>query len=187
MRNCLRCSIRSDPLFSVWTRALQTSAALRIEASTDAASSAVEVPPPAQPLDPNTVATPRLERKLVRTTGQQPIGSRRRRAALQTSRNIPFEELPYQCFQEARKLLLADREEKLKQIEEERRRIAKAQTIPTEQYGGEYVKKGRLVRMRKYLEELKILADINDPVIKKRFEDGYGQLVWKQEGVHVLC
>ena len=28
--------------------------------------------------------------------------------------------------------------------------------------------------MRKYLEYLKIQADINDPLIKKRFEDGEG-------------
>lgn len=73
-------------------------------------------------------------------------------------------------------MLLADREEKLKQIEEERRRIAKTQAIPAAQCGGEFVKNGRLIRMQKYLEKLKILADINDPVIKKRFEDGEGQL-----------
>ncbi|KAL8710006.1 MAG: hypothetical protein Q9220_005277 [cf. Caloplaca sp. 1 TL-2023] len=117
-----------------------------------------------------------LERKLFRETGRHPIGSRRRRAALQNSANIPFEQLPYQCFQEARKLLQADRQEKLVQIEEERRRIAKVQATPAERYGGEYVKKGRLVRMQQYLEELKILADVNDPVIKKRFEDGAGDM-----------
>ncbi|KAL8930674.1 MAG: hypothetical protein Q9208_000545 [Pyrenodesmia sp. 3 TL-2023] len=138
------------------------------------ASPPPEALPPLGVLDPNIVSSPRLERKLVRTTGQQPIGSRRRRAALQNSKNIPFEQLPYQCFQEARKLLLADREEKLKQIEEERRRIAKVKAVTATQYGGEYVKKGRIVRMQKHLEKLKILADINDPVIKKRFEDGEG-------------
>lgn len=71
-------------------------------------------------------------------------------------------------------MLRADREEKLKQIEEQRRRIAKSQAIPAAQHGGEFVKKGRLISMQKYLEKLKILADINDPVIKKRFEDGEG-------------
>ena len=40
--------------------------------------------------------------------------------------------------------------------------------------GGEHIKKGRIIAMEKHLEELKILADINDPVIKKRFEDGQG-------------
>ncbi|KAI4127298.1 MAG: hypothetical protein LQ338_003258 [Usnochroma carphineum] len=158
------------------SRTLRTSAALEVEASTDIASSTPETSPPLGVLDPNIVSSPRLERKLVRTTGQQPIGSRRRRVALQNSRNIPFEQLPYQCFQEARKVLLADREEKLKQIEEERHRIAKTQAIPATQYGGEWIKKGRLVRMQKYLEKLKILADINDPVIKKRFEDGQGDM-----------
>lgn len=176
VHRCLRCSVKKDVYLATWNRHLQTSAARKIEASVDAPSSAPEPPPPARILDPNTVATPKLERRLLRTTGQQPIGSRRRRAALQTSKNIPFEQLPYQCFQEARKLLQADREEKLKQIEEERRRIAKAQEIPAEKHGGEFIKRGRLVRMQKYLEKLKILADINDPVIKKRFEDGVGDL-----------
>lgn len=36
----------------------------------------------------------------------------------------------------------------------------------------DHSQKGRLIAMQKYLEELKILADINDPMIKKRFEDG---------------
>ena len=103
-----------------------------------------------------------------------PIGSRRRRAALQTASNIPFEQLPYQCFQEARKILAADREKKLIQIEEERKRIAKVHETPIEKLGGEASKKGKLIAMHKYLEELKILADINDPMVKKRFEDGDG-------------
>jgi large subunit ribosomal protein L35 len=30
--------------------------------------------------------------------------------------------------------------------------------------------------MRNYINELVILADINDPVVKKRFEDGQGTL-----------
>lgn len=41
--------------------------------------------------------------------------------------------------------------------------------------GGEARKKGKLVAMHKYLERLKILADSNDPVIRKRFEDGLGK------------
>ena len=45
---------------------------------------------------------------------------------------------------------------------------------PAEAIGGGYVKRGKLVRMQKHLEELKILADVNDPVIRKRFEDGFG-------------
>lgn len=93
---------------------------------------------------------------------------------MKTSDNVPFEQMPYQCFQEARKILAADREDKLAQIAEMRKRIAYWQGVPAADIGGEYVKKGRLVRMQKYLEQLKILADSNDPVVKKRFEDGFG-------------
>ncbi|KAL8657601.1 MAG: hypothetical protein Q9226_001744 [Calogaya cf. arnoldii] len=175
-RRCLRCSTGGDPLYVLSSRAFSTSPITRIEASTDHLSSKPDIAPPGRLLDPNRVATPRLERRLFRETQQQPIGSRRRRAALQSTANIPFEQLPYQCFQEARNLLLADRRNKLIQIDEERRRIAKVQATPAELCGGGYVKKGRLVRMQKYLEELKILADINDPVIKKRFEDGQGDM-----------
>ena len=31
--------------------------------------------------------------------------------------------------------------------------------------------------MRRELERLKVLADINDPMVKKRFEDGDGMLL----------
>jgi large subunit ribosomal protein L35 len=103
-----------------------------------------------------------------------PVGSRRRRAAIQSSDNVPFEQMPYQCFQEARKILQEDREAKLTQIAEMRKRIAHWQNVSAADCGGEFAKKGRLVRMQKHLEELKILADINDPLVKKRFEDGQG-------------
>ncbi len=125
-------------------------------------------------LDPNTVSTPREERELLRTRGMMPVGSRRRRAAIQSSDNVPFEQMPYQCFQEARKILQEDRQSKLAQIAEMRKRIAHWQIVPAADCGGEFAKKGKLVRMQKYLEELKILADINDPLIKKRFEDRAG-------------
>jgi large subunit ribosomal protein L35 len=74
-------------------------------------------------------------------------------------------------------VLLADREEKLEMIKTERLRIsnlvaADASTIK----GGELLKQRRLESMRRYLEYLKIQADINDPLIKKRFEDGEGML-----------
>jgi large subunit ribosomal protein L35 len=123
--------------------------------------------------DPATVIVPRLERRLVRA-GTPPIGSRRRRLALQGTSNVPFEQLPYQCFQEARKVLLTDREEKLKQIEMERARIAKLKEADPELSGGELRKQNRLRSMQRTLERLKILADINDPMVKKRFEDGLG-------------
>jgi large subunit ribosomal protein L35 len=95
--------------------------------------------------------------------------------ALQGTSNVPFEQLPYQCFQEARKILLADREEKLKQIEVERARIARLKEADPELSGGELRKQNRLRSMSMTLEKLKILADINDPMVKKRFEDGLGR------------
>ena len=133
---------------------------------------------PAPPtLDPALVSTRKEERQLLRA-GVQLIGSRRRRAALQNAQSIPFEQLPYQCFQEARNVLQVDREEKLRQIGTERKRIARAEAWDPAKCGGEASKKGKLVAMHKYLEELKVLADVNDPVIKKRFEDGEGAISW---------
>lgn len=125
--------------------------------------------------DPELVSSPRLERRLMRQ-GTTPIGSRRRRAALQSSNNIPFEQLPYQCFQEARKVLLADRAEKLEQIEMMRQRIARVEGQSPEEAGGEQSKKSRLRAMQLHLERLKIHADINDPMVKRKFEDGQGIL-----------
>lgn len=124
-------------------------------------------------LDPETVVRPENERKLMRQ-GIMPIGSRRRRAALKSSANIPFEQLPYQCFQEARKVLQADREEKLEMIAKERLRIKRLEAQDASISGGESQKQTRLDSLRRHLEYLKIQADINDPLIKKRFEDGEG-------------
>ena len=151
----------------------------RQEVVTPASPHASSGPP--FPLDPNTVHTPHQEKYLIKKRQIHPIGSRRRRAAIASSDNVPFEQLPYQCFQEARKVLAADREEKLQQIDEMRKRIAKWSNVPAEHQGGEYSKVGRLRSLHKHLEELKILADVNDPVIKKRFEDGMG----KQSHTHL--
>lgn len=125
--------------------------------------------------DPALVSSPRLERRLMRQ-GVSPIGSRRRRAALQSSNNIPFEQLPYQCFQEARKVLLADRAEKLEEIEMMRQRIARVEAQSPEEAGGANPQKSRLCAMQLHLEQLKIYADINDPLVKRKFEDGQG--IW---------
>jgi large subunit ribosomal protein L35 len=124
--------------------------------------------------DPALVSSPRLERKLMRA-GISPIGSRRRRVLLQDSMNLPFEQLPYQCFQDARQVLLADREEKLKEIAYQRDRIARLRATPDDEAGGIQSKRSRLGAMEKHLEKLKILADINDPIVKKKFEDGFGK------------
>ncbi|CZS95788.1 related to ribosomal protein YmL35 of the large subunit, mitochondrial [Rhynchosporium agropyri] len=126
--------------------------------------------------DPATVTNPSHEKKLMKS-GVLPIGSRRRRAALKNSDDIPFEQLPYQCFQEARKVLAADRAEKMKMIATERLRISNlVATDAANIKGGEETKERRLDSMRRHLEYLKIQADINDPLIKKRFEDGEGDM-----------
>ena len=132
-------------------------------------------PNPPTTLDPLLVSTPKEERQLTRT-GVQLIGSRRRRAALQVPDSIPFEQLPYQCFQEARKILATDREEKLRQIEAQRQRIMRWQARDPAECGGQTKMNGKLIGMQKHLEHLKILADINDPMIKMRFEDGKGNI-----------
>lgn len=130
-------------------------------------------------LDPEQVEWKREERRLVRREGIQPVGSRRRRAVLHRSamsqtEQVPFEQLPYQCFQEARKILLADRQEKLKEIETQSLRISNLQAQDAAVSGGILAKEARLRSMRNHLNELILLADINDPMVKKKFEDGEG-------------
>ena len=166
---CLQCALRRDFLFPR-SRSNFSSTTTSREAPLAVATS----PQLPLPLDPSLAST-RAQEKLLSQQGVTPVGPRRRRAALKSTSSIPFEQLPYQCFQEARKILAEDREEKLKMIEEERKRIAKIRSIPAVELGGEYSKNGRLVRMQKHLEHLKILADINDPLIKKRYEDGKGK------------
>lgn len=124
--------------------------------------------------DPQLVTSRRLEKRLVKANNP-PIGSRRRRTALQHAAGIPFEQLPYQCFQEARKVIIADREEKLKQIGALRARIARLREA-SQQSGGQDRKKQSLKDLSTKLEYLKILADINNPLVKRRFEDGLGRL-----------
>lgn len=125
--------------------------------------------------NPETVYEPRLERKLMKA-GVQPIGSRRRRMAMQSSSGIPFDQLPYQCFQEARSILIEDRKEKIQKIENMRKRIAVARARQTTNEREEAFKQRQLGSMNDELEHLKILADSNDPNIKRRFEDGKGTM-----------
>lgn len=177
IRSPLRCFLhvpRQSLGILLASRWLTTTTSLQDEAGLENITNPPPPPPPPRPpLNPLLVSTRREERQLIRT-GVRPIGSRRRRAASQPADSIPFEQLPYQCFQEARKILAADREEKLRQIEAERQRIAIWKARDPAKWGGENSMKGRLVRMQKYLHHLKILADINDPTIKMRFEDGKG-------------
>lgn len=151
------------------TRAFQSTALAREEAQTEAKSAPFHKSP-----DPALVTSPRLERRLLRQ-GIAPVGSRRRRAALQASSNIPFEQLPFQCFQEARKVLIADREEKVRDIQSISEKISRLQALSNEEAGGLQVKKSKLRAMELHLEHLKILADVNDPLVKKKFEDGQGE------------
>jgi large subunit ribosomal protein L35 len=164
-----RCLQQSQPAtqYGRLARGFSTSQTCRNEAAVAEASTSGNI-------DPLTVVSPAQE-KVLASQGVKPVGSRRRRAALKSSDNIPFEQLPYQAFQEARKILQADREEKLRQIEKERARIAKLGAQDASRFeGGEVQKQRKLLSMQNYLERLKILADINDPLIKKRFEDGEG-------------
>ena len=71
-------------------------------------------------------------------------------------------------------MLAEDRKGKLEQIEQQRSRIERLKAQEPAVSGGEWQKERRVVSMQQYLEKLKILADINDPMVKKRFEDGKG-------------
>lgn len=124
-------------------------------------------------LDPNTVL-PEFEAQVIKA-GKMPIGSRRRRVAIRTTGDLPFEHLPYQAFQEARKILAVDREEKLAKITKEVEKIAFLEKKdPSEVQGGQKMKDVKLASLRRHVDKLKILADANDPIVKKRFEDGLG-------------
>jgi large subunit ribosomal protein L35 len=126
-------------------------------------------------MDPNTTTLVWAERRLLKQ-GSEPIGSRRRRAAVRQSPNIPFEQLPYHAFQEARKVLGEDRAQKLEAISETADEIRKLEARPADVYrAGDYHKQKRLDSLRRYLEYLKIQADINDPAVRRKYEDGHGK------------
>ncbi|KYK60868.1 putative ribosomal protein YmL35 [Drechmeria coniospora] len=126
-------------------------------------------------LEPSTVL-PEFEAALIKA-GKMPVGSRRRRVAMRLTADIPFEQLPFQAFQEARKILAADREDKLSKIATELSKIARLEAKGAEDIrGGQQMKDTKLASLRRHVEELKILADVNDPLVKKRFEDGLGDM-----------
>lgn len=167
---CLRQAQAAPALARLFT----ASSSCREETTTATTTSPSEEPINPLDLDPNTALGRWAESQLAKL-GTPPIGSRRRRSALRTSQNIPFEQLPYQCFQEARKILAADREEKLQAIAAEAAKIRRLEGIdPDALKGGERMRQMKLASLRKYVEKLKILADINDPAVKRRFEDGQG-------------
>ncbi|KAK5010927.1 hypothetical protein LTR28_006863 [Elasticomyces elasticus] len=182
LQSVTQCTNHERQSFLQFTRRTLSST-VHINASVESASTPSSQPPPPPPpastdrledassLNPENVFTRREERKLVRTQKINPVSSRRRRAALQSTDSVPFEQLPYQCFQEARKILIADRAEKIKQIEVQRERIAR---VKDNENMNETAKKQKLDSMNRHLAELKIWADINDPIVKKTFEDGKG-------------
>lgn len=67
-----------------------------------------------------------------------------------------------------------DRQQKIKDIEVQQVRIKNLMEQDPAVSGGPMAKEQRLKSMRKHLDELVILADINDPVVKRKFEDGQG-------------
>ncbi|TWU74867.1 hypothetical protein ED733_002503 [Metarhizium rileyi] len=166
-----RCQAIARPL----ARQLRQPCVVRTFATDVHAAAEVQEQASAADLDPATVP-PELEAQLIKA-GKMPIGSRRRRVALRTTHNIPFEQLPYQAFQEARKILAADREDKLAKIRAELEKIARLEAKePTEVKGGQKMKEIKLASLRREVERLKLLADANDPLVKKRFEDGLGDM-----------
>ncbi|KAF2203245.1 PEBP-like protein [Delitschia confertaspora ATCC 74209] len=177
IRTCLRCvkqTANANASLSVsGARFLSTTAPVSQEAAAQTQENPFEK---WGPLDPALVDNKRDERRLIRKEGVMPIGSRRRRAALRTSAQIPFEQLPYQAFQEARKILLEDRQEKIKQIETQKLRLANLLKQDPAVSGGEEAKEVRVKSMQDHIRELIILADINDPIVKKKFEDGEGDM-----------
>lgn len=126
-----------------------------------------------------TVRREDLEQRIETRPATDPTHARlrRREAAIASTTDIPFTQLPYQCFQEALTFLREDRAEKVAQIEEQRRRIARLEEN-VQQASNE--NKHKIIRSlnssRQHLEHLKVQADINDPLVKKRFEDGLGDM-----------
>lgn len=149
-------------------RFISTSAAHRTDLEQTSVSS--ESPVLLDPLQPTTH---KEEQELIKA-GKYPISSRRRRAAIQTTPGIPFEQLPYQCFQEARKIIAGHRQEVVKKIEVQRERLGRLEAQDPAVVGGKAKKQHRVNWMRDTLEKLIIEADIHDPRIKMNFEDGFG-------------
>ena len=163
----------SDQAFvnlSLWLKRYNSSIAATETAKISPESTVTAQSIPVNPASKKTKRSQSLEPK------DHTPGSRRSKAAIKSSLNVPFEKLPYQCFQEARKVLQIDREQKMRQIQTERQRIARLSERDASEVGGEQQKSRRLESMRRYLEQLKILADINNPIVKKKFEDGHGSL-----------
>lgn len=75
--------------------------------------------------------------------------------------------MPFQTYQLALDVIRKDREEKLVKIKEERDRIAKVIL-----YKKLSPQSREVISMTRYLEGLKIKADINNPRVKYNFDTG---------------
>jgi large subunit ribosomal protein L35 len=129
----------------------------------------------AMALDPRTVHTFKQIKQLKKYRRLLPIGSRRRRLAIASTENVPFSQLPYQCFQEARKVLADHRQEILNKIAAQQDRVATQLKREHDTPDKERAMRNRIAAMEAKIKELKIDADIHDPMIKKTFEDGHGK------------
>lgn len=144
------------------TRSFATSALRLDEAGLESISTTPLAPPPLLDTD-----AARRDQQSTNKPGQSSASSRRLRGATRFSKIL---RQPYQCYQEALKIIQADREVKLKQIKLEQERIARVKAQDLSQT----LRKKKLNAMEKHLEYLKVLTDINDPEIKRRFEERRG-------------
>lgn len=184
LARCLRCTRHNR----IPARSISTTTLRAAEETTTPSADLEPLPPP--PVETDALgeipqihrlnrfelSTRKKENQLKREYQQYPVGSRRRRAAIASSANIPFQELPYQCFQEARAVINADRAEKVAEIDELTANIAalSAQEVPPEK---EALREKRIKGWTRHAERLKVLADSNDPLVKKKkFEDGFGRI-----------
>ncbi|KAJ6788716.1 hypothetical protein PWT90_10054 [Aphanocladium album] len=166
-----QCAIRTFSSSAV--RASETTTQEPAQSTTT--TTTTEATPVPLDLDPNTV--PREFEQVLMEQGTMPIGSRRRREAIRTTGSLPFEQLPYQAFQEARKILAADRETKVASLKAAVDKIAALEAKDSSTIkGGETMKQIKLRSLRKEAHRLTILADINDPLVKRKFEDGLGDM-----------
>lgn len=78
--------------------------------------------------------------------------------------------MPFQMYQLALELINQDRKEKLQQIKKTREKIKTALAVP-----GVDPKSTRILNLKRYLERLEILVDINNPRVKYNFENGISE------------
>lgn len=78
-----------------------------------------------------------------------------------------IEKMPFQMYQLALEFINQDRKEKLQQIKKTQEKIKTTLSVP-----GADPNSTRILSLKRYLERLRILADINNPRVKYNFENG---------------